>query len=68
MKMLLASFMAQEIVSRASDMAWQKKSPLPNTSPVDKAGCSAAVFLIKRRNPTPMTVSPDRLLVLFNVT
>jgi len=41
-----------------------KKMP----SPTDRAGCSAAVFLIKRRNPTPMTASPDRLLVLFNVT
>lgn len=46
----------------------RKKMPSANTSPIDKAGCSAAVFLIKRRNPTPMTVSPDRLLVLFNVT
>lgn len=46
----------------------RKKIPSANTSPIDKAGCSAAVFLIKRRNPTPMTVSPDRLLVLFNVT
>lgn len=45
-----------------------KKMPSADTSLIDKAGCSAAVFLIKRRNPTPMTVSPDRLLVLFNVT
>lgn len=33
MKMLLASFMAEEIVSRASDMAWEK-NPLCQTPPL----------------------------------